>query len=138
VDLGDVEDRLRRFFSARAAGVAAVYLFGSVARGTDTAASDVDLGILFVATPPATLAGLHFGLEADLTEALGRPVQLVVLNRAPCDLVHRVLRDGRLIVDLDRSARIRFEVRTRNEYFDLKPFLDRYRRRTARAPASRR
>ena len=49
---------------------------------------------------------------------------LVVLNEAPCDLVHRVLRDGRL----DRAARVRFEVRSRNEYFDMDPVRRAYRR----------
>jgi hypothetical protein len=39
----------------------------------------------------------------------------------------RVLRDGRLLVDRDPSARIAFEVRTRNEAFDLEPILARYR-----------
>jgi len=52
----------------------------------------------------------------------------VVLNRAPVDLVHRVLRDGILLLDRDPSGRIRFEVRARNEYFDLLPHLRRYRR----------
>jgi hypothetical protein len=46
------------------------------------------------------------------------PVQLVVLNRAPADLVHRVLRDGVLLLDRDPGARIRFEVRTCNLYTD--------------------
>jgi hypothetical protein len=51
-----------------------------------------------------------------------------VLNTAPPDLVHRVLRDGVLVLERDASARIRFEVRARNEYFDLRPRLDEYRR----------
>ena len=50
-------------------------------------------------------------------------MDLVVLNRAPADLIHRVLRDGILVLDLDPSARIRFEVRARNEYFVLLPHL---------------
>jgi hypothetical protein len=45
--------------------------------------------------------------------------------------VHRVLRDGVLLLDHDRSARIAFEVRSRNEYFDLLPILERYRRRVS-------
>jgi len=49
------------------------------------------------------------------------------------DLVHRVLRDSLLLAERDRSARIRFEVRSRNEYFDLLPFLRRYRRLDERA-----
>jgi len=47
---------------------------------------------------------------------------------APTDLVHRVLRDGSLLVDRDKPMRIRFEVDARNRYFDLQPFLRRYRR----------
>ncbi len=49
-------------------------------------------------------------MAADLEERLGQAVDLVVLNRAPVDLIHRVLRDGILVYERDRSARIRFEV----------------------------
>jgi len=50
-----------------------------------------------------------------------------VLNLAPVDLIHRVLRDGKLILEVDRSARVRFEVQKRNEFFDLQPIVRRYR-----------
>ena len=123
-----VEARLRSFFEADARGAIAVYLFGSVARGETRAESDVDLGILFSAEPPATLAAPQFALEAELERVLHAPVQIVTLNRAPTDLVHRVLRDGHLLLDLDRRARIRFEVRSRNEYFDMAPIRGLYRR----------
>ncbi len=104
------------------------YLFGSRARGDAVAASDVDVAVLFEQDPPRTLAGLHLDLADDLTAATGQPVDLVVLNRAPADLIHRVLRDGVLILERDRAARVRFEVRARNAYFDLLPHLRRYRR----------
>jgi hypothetical protein len=55
-------------------------------------------------------------------------VDLVVLNRAAVDLIHRVLRDGMLLLDRNPSARIRFEVRARSEYLELLPHLRRYRR----------
>jgi len=71
-------------------------------------------------------------LAGELEAALGTPVDLVVLNDAPVDLSIRVLRHGRLVVDRNRSARIAFEVRTRNEAFDLEPVLARYR--SARVP----
>lgn len=129
-----VIERLTAVLKARGDAIATAYLFGSVGRGTATATSDVDVGVLFSDDPPATLAGLHLALEAELERAAGVPVQLVVLNRAPCDLVHRVLRDGLLLLDRDRSRRIRFEVSARNTDFDLKPYLDRYRRAAAANP----
>jgi uncharacterized protein len=123
----DVEHHLAGFFAAVPVGIAAVYLFGSTARGSARADSDVDIGILFEETPAATLAGQPYSLAADLERRLGRAVDVIALNTAPVDLRSRVLRDGRLIVDRDRSARIAFEVRTRNEAFDLEPILRRYR-----------
>ena len=112
----------------------AAYLFGSAARGTDSSTSDVDVGILLRTAPSGELNDLRFALEGDLERALGRTTQVVVLNNAPPDLVHRVLRDGRLLLDRDPAARIRFEVRARNEYFDLLPILNRYRGREATSP----
>jgi len=121
-------ERLRAWFALDPRRAVAVYVFGSEARGTATAASDVDVAVLFGARPPSTLLGQPFALEDELRGEVGRPVQLVVLDSAPPDLVHRVLRDGVLILDRDRSVRIRFEVAARNAYFDLRPFLERYRR----------
>jgi predicted nucleotidyltransferase len=130
MDGATIEAKLREILTARAAadGIAAAYLFGSVARGTARPDSDVDVGVLYSADPPRTLAGLAFGLEGDLESALGLPVQLVVLNHAPVDLIVRVLRDGKLLVDRDRSRRIEFEVHSRNEFWDLEPYLRLYRR----------
>jgi hypothetical protein len=125
VDRATVESQLERFFADDPHGAAAVYLFGSVARGEARAGSDIDVGVLFAEDPPCTFAGLPFALEADLERLFARRVQVVVLNHAPADLVHRVLRDGRLVLDRDRSRRIRFEVAKRNEYFDLEPLLRR-------------
>lgn len=122
-ELAAVDDRLL-----------AAYLFGSVARGMDSPSSDVDVGILLQTASSDELNGLRLTLEGDLERALRQRTQVVVLNNAPPDLVHRVLRDGRLLLDRDRGARIRFEVRTRNEYFDLLPILNRYRRREAASP----
>jgi predicted nucleotidyltransferase len=108
--------------------VIVAYLFGSAARGDLRPSSDVDVAVLVSADPAGpTLSSLHLSLQSDLHEAAHRPVDLVILNQASPDLIHRVLRDGVLLVERDRSARIRFEVSARNEYFDVLPFLNRYR-----------
>ena len=132
MDTAAIEGKLRDLLAVRAEadGIAAAYLFGSVARGTARPDSDVDVGVLYSKTPPKTLAGLGISLdlESDLESALGLPVQVVALNDAPVDLIIRVLRDGKLLVDRDRSRRIQFEVRSRNEFWDLEPYLRLYRR----------
>jgi uncharacterized protein len=66
-------------------------------------------------------------MQAELEALLGRPVDLIVLNDAPPDLVHRVLRDGKIVCETDRRARIGFEVAARRQYLDLLPVLRRYR-----------
>lgn len=132
--VGSDEHVLREFFATQASEIIVAYLFGSLARGTAHARSDVDVAVLYAAPPPATLEGLPLGLEARIEKLVGRPTQVVVLNTAPAGLVHRVLRDGVLLLDRDPSARIRFEVRHRNEFFDLQPVVARYRHPSVTAP----
>ncbi len=118
---------LREHLDAHHPEVVTAYLHGSLARG-EAAPRDVDVAVLLREDPPRTLAGLRVDLRDELTELLGADVDLAILNRASADFVHRVLVDRTMILDRDPSARIRFEVRKRNEYFDLLPHLRRYRR----------
>jgi len=118
----------------RFTGLVALYLFGSHGRGEAKPSSDVDLGI-WLHGAPKTLDDLKLDLAEDMQRALGLPVDLVILNGAPSDLVHRVLRDGILVVERDRAARVRFEVRARNEFFDLQRIRDEYRRGPRVVPA---
>lgn len=108
--------------------IAAAYLFGSVARDDHAAESDVDVAVLYRRDPPRTFEALPLRLEGDIERLLGRRAEVVTLNLAPVDLCVRVLRDGVMILDRDRRARIGFEVRTRNAWFDLEPVLRTYRR----------
>ena len=123
----EIEDRIREALRHAPAAVVCAYLFGSFARGDARASSDIDLAVLYETPPAARLEAGPLELEGALERALGRPVQLVILDRAPADLVHRVFRDGRVVLDRDRAARIRFEVAKRNEYFDLEPIRRLYR-----------
>jgi predicted nucleotidyltransferase len=132
-----IRERVRAIFDNVRAAVA-VYVFGSVARGSNGPGSDVDVAVLMDEIPPPTLMGPQLSLEGRIEQALGRPVDLIILNAASADLVHRVLRDGELVVERDRGRRIRFEVARRNEYFDLQPIRDAYRRTTIRRPISAR
>lgn len=120
---------LRRWFAANSDGLVAAYVFGSVARGTQRPGSDVDIGVL-LADRPDSLAALDrvAELQDRLADLLRREVDLVVLNGASPDFLHRVLMDRELLVDVDPERRIEFEIRARNDWFDLAPLLERYRR----------
>lgn len=109
-------------------GVVAAYLFGSVARGDDHPASDVDVGVVLAAGRPKSLMECPLEVLDALERAASRSIDLVVLNQASPDFVHRVLRDGVLLHEFDRFARIEFEVQAHNEYFDILPMLQRHRR----------
>ena len=129
MDTATSVERLRRAFTGRERGVAAVYLFGSVARGESRPDSDLDVAVLLDPAPERrTYESLRLDLRVKLESGLGREIELVVLNHPPPDLVHRALRDAVLVIEPDPSARVRFEVRARNEYWDRKPYLDQYRR----------
>ncbi|MBX7059427.1 MAG: nucleotidyltransferase domain-containing protein [Leptospirales bacterium] len=118
--------KLEQLFAANEE-FAAVYLFGSVARGEDGPQSDIDIAVLYPQATPHTLLDAPFALEANLNDQLHRRVQIVVLNTAPVDLVQRVLRDGILLAEKDPSRRVRFIVDARNRYWDMRPILDEYR-----------
>jgi hypothetical protein len=91
----------------------------------------VDIGVLYERPPEATLMAQPFADEAQLGQLLARPVQIIVMNQASPDLVHRILRDGILVLEQSPSLRISFEVRARNLYFDVLPMLRQYRERVS-------
>lgn len=108
--------------------VVAAWLFGSRARGTERPNSDIDVAVLLRSDPAQTLEKYGFEVANDLASRVAARVDLVVINDASADLVHRVLRDGILLVDRDRSRRLAFEVRKRAEYLDMEPIRRAYRR----------
>ena len=87
--------------------------------------SDLDIGVLSSDAPAS--APVLEGLRDRLEQVSRKTVDLVVLETAAPDLVHRVLRDGVLLLDRERARRIAFEVHSRNEYFDLETVRRLYR-----------
>lgn len=126
-----IVNALKGILAATPEDVVGAYLYGSQARGSAGAKSDVDVAVLLAGRPEPRLRSRARELESAAEAALRRPVQVVVLNGAPSDLVHRVLRDGVIVLDRDRPARLRFEVQARNEYFDMESIRRLYRRQPA-------
>ena len=115
---------LAGFFSEQPEVIAA-YLFGSEAKGTATAGSDVDVAVLL---DPAFDLESHFAYRLEQMVAFEsvcrRSVDVVILNQAPLVLRNQVLKYGRLVYEGDHRQRVAFEVQSRFAYYDFKPVLD--------------
>jgi predicted nucleotidyltransferase len=101
------------------------YLFGSQARGSASAHSDIDVAVFVEA---AALMEPGFGydsvLGAELQQALARSdVDVVILNHAPPLLYHRVLKDGTRLLARDLAATTTREGAALSRYFDYLPQL---------------
>jgi predicted nucleotidyltransferase len=99
--------------------VLVAYLFGSQARGTATALSDVDVAVLLA---PGWSFDRHLELIDGVAGVVGsNRADVVVLNDAPVALAYRVISDGRPLVVHDEGARVRHWVETVDRYLDMAP-----------------
>jgi predicted nucleotidyltransferase len=104
----------------RESDIAYAVLFGSSARGTAHAGSDADIAIELRPGAPRDVRALG-GLAARLEAAIGRRVDLVLLDEASAPLAYRIFRDGRPIVERDHRALVTRKVRALLAYLDWKP-----------------
>ncbi|MDH4192446.1 MAG: nucleotidyltransferase domain-containing protein [Betaproteobacteria bacterium] len=120
----DLERRIADVLAPRGE-VLEAYLFGSRATGRAQAHSDIDIAV-FVDESRAVDGG--YGYAAELTTALmaglgTNDIDLVLLNRAPPVLYHRVIRDGRRILSRDLCATSTREGYAVSRYCDYVPQL---------------
>ena len=121
---GGLTDRITAVLTARPE-ILEAYLFGSHARDTGQAHSDIDVAVFvnFGEVVPGP-----FGYRSELTSALmsglgSNAVDVVVLNTAPPLLYHRVLRDGVRVVSRDLRATTVREGRALSRHCDFAPHL---------------
>jgi predicted nucleotidyltransferase len=129
-----MREALRRVLE-RESDVGYALLFGSSARGSSHARSDVDVavGLRSSARDARALGTIAARLEA----AAGRPIDLVVLDEAPVALAYRIFRDGQVLVERDRAALVARKARALLDYLDWKPVEERCAEGVLRAAASR-
>jgi predicted nucleotidyltransferase len=109
--------------------VDAAFVYGSVARGTATPWSDVDIALLLTVCPqPYERLKLELAIQADLEDAVGlAPIDVRTLNDAPLMVQGQIIQKGVRLYERDRQRRIAFEVATRKRYFDFAPIAQRLR-----------
>ena len=100
--------------------IAYALLFGSSVKGTTHFGSDVDVAIGMIHRRPLDLMEIG-GLRSRLEAAVGRPVDLVILDEAPPGLAYRVFRDGRLVFARDGQSLAARRARAVLEYIDFRP-----------------
>lgn len=112
-----------------ASSAAALYLYGSAARGRRTPLSDLDLAVLFREGASEEVRWRELPqIGSAVARALadrgddGREVDAHDLDALPLAVQGRVLTEGTLLLSRDEVRRVRFEERTRRRYFDFLPF----------------
>jgi uncharacterized protein len=123
-----VPDLVRRLSAD--ARVAAVWLFGSRARGEADALSDIDLAVLAAGAPTEQeLATWQLEWLRAANEALRTDeVSLVLLNRAPLVLRNEALRGARLLFARSPEIAADYELATIRAFLDFRDRLDDYDR----------
>jgi predicted nucleotidyltransferase len=101
----------------------AALLFGSAGRGSMRPDSDVDVGILPNEDGPSLAEEL--ALQAELSRACGREVDLVRLDHADLLLRWEVARDGVTLHSNPAGAAAHFRAEAALEHADLGPLVER-------------
>ena len=124
--LDKIKTMLADFFQ-RQAEIEIAYIFGSIARGTESALSDIDIAIL-IDDQQINDDKFRYGYKAEILADLMKilktnNVDLVILNEANTLLRHRVLYHGRLIYSKNEKKRIEFQTNTIDKYIDFKELM---------------
>ncbi len=114
-------------------------LFGSAAQGALRTDSDVDVAIL-PSDPDLPLAA-ELSLQAELSRAAGRDVDLVRLDRASTVVKWQVAKHGVPLLVTDPAALAHFLAASAAEYLDFAPAMRKaqevFRQRLAAGPRRR-
>lgn len=102
------------------------YLFGSALQGFFNKESDIDIAV-YLSGDDKTFFSERLKLCDTLSKITGQSTNVVVLNQIN-SLFFKfvVLKEGRLICENNPKARIDFEIKTLNFYYDFQPFIKAY------------
>ena len=124
--LDNIKTMLADYFQ-RQEEIEIAYIFGSIARGTESALSDIDIAIL-IDDQQINEDKFRYGYKAEILADLMKilktnNVDLAILNEANTLLRHRVLYHGKLIYSKNEKKRIEFQTNTIDKYIDFKELM---------------
>ena len=97
------------------------FIFGSYAKGNIREDSDIDIAI-YLKDNMNTYE--YLDMKMELSEALKREVDLVILNDATPLLRYEIYKNNILIFTHDKDMENRYKVKILFEYNDMKRYLD--------------
>ena len=107
--------------------ILAAYLYGSTVKGYGGKGSDVDVGLLLKEDFEAeALYPARIARELEEKCGLKQEVDVRILNGRPYRFLHRVIREGDVILSKDEKERFRFEASVIDRCIDFKPFYEQY------------
>jgi predicted nucleotidyltransferase len=106
-----------------------VYLYGSFISQSIPFGSDIDMAVYL---KPSDIKS-YIRKEEEITSALitklhKDKIDLRILNILPFLLQYNIVKEGILVFVRDESERVDFEIRVMSRFFELKPYLDEYKR----------
>lgn len=120
----DLQTQLSPFFSKYKEELVAVYLFGSLAHGTNSSSSDIDIAVLLNSHAKINAATLKLHLYADLCRALKRDdIDLVILNLSGNLILNdQITRHGIVLYSTDDNddEKTDFELKALHRSIDFK------------------
>lgn len=111
--------------------VVSAYLFGSFARNEENKDSDIDIAVYFedYSLKKVLELGRKIADEADID----REIDLRALNNKKTGLAFRVISEGEVIYEEDKSKRADIELQIERRYHDIKPYKKEYRQEMMRS-----
>lgn len=97
------------------------YIFGSYAKDNIRIDSDIDIAIYLTGNIDTYK---YLDMKRELSEALKREVDLVILNDATPLLRYEIYKNNILLFSHDKAMEGKYKVKTLFEYNDMKRYLD--------------
>ena len=101
-----------------------VYLYGSYAIGNATSQSDIDIAVVISDNNKSNMLLEESRLNEELNYKSKFPVQIAILNTKSPLFRFKAIAPRQVLFSKDENLRVAFEVRTFNEYFDIKRYLE--------------
>ncbi len=120
----EMEKKARQYFKDTS-GVIAAYIFGSFAKEKINQFSDIDIAVLLDnELKEGSYTDLRLKFMTDLSSALEKETDVIILNQAPPFLKYQIFKYGKAVFERDVRKSRSFKAKSILEYFDFKPIKD--------------